>query len=114
MSCNRGALWAIPLTKLLTSSLLRTLYTGSVVVFQDGDMRLFKVERKQLEVVQVPVSTRCKTAADRQRAEREFLFCLGDYLKPEPRQWVIVADAASLALRNIDDLLPPDLPGSPI
>ena len=64
-----------------------------MVVFRGGETPLFKVERKQLEEVQVPAAAGCKTEAGRRRAEREFLFGLEDHLKPEPRQWVIVSSA---------------------
>ena len=33
---------------------------------------------------------------------------MGKQVKPEPRRWVIFADAAGLALRNIDHLIPAD------
>jgi hypothetical protein len=98
-------------TKGFTSSLLRSLFSGSIVVFRNHEMPLFKVERKQLEEIFVPTVIFEKSEAPCQKATREFLFGLCAHLEPESRQWVIVADAASLALRNIDHLIPQDMAG---
>lgn len=97
--------------KGFVSSLLRSLFSGGIVTFRNQELPLFKVERKAVDEVYVPNALAEKSATSRQRAMWEFLFGLGSYLKPEPRQWVIVADVASIALRNIDHLLPPDLAG---
>lgn len=96
--------------KGLISSLMKSLYTGSIVVFRNCEMPLYKVERKQLEEVFVPATAQGVGISDRQAA-KDFLFDLCNHLNPEDRQWVIIADPSGLALRNIDHLIPQELPG---
>jgi hypothetical protein len=97
--------------RLVSSSLLRSLFTGELVIFRTGEMPLYKVERAQVTEVPVEIPVSGNGEAEKRRASREFLFNLCTQIKPEPRQWVIVADPAGIALRNIDHLIPPDLPG---
>lgn len=96
--------------KGLVSSLMKSLFTGSIVVFKNSEMPLYKVERKQLEEVFIPTVVQGRGVAER-KAARDFLFDLCTYLNPEERQWVVFADAVGLALRNIDHLVPQDLSG---
>jgi hypothetical protein len=93
------------------SALLRSLFSGEIVVFHPGEMPLYKVERARVTEVPVGFPVSGSRGADKRRTSRELLFNLNDQIKPEPRQWVIVADPAGIALRNIDHLIPPDLPG---
>jgi hypothetical protein len=93
--------------RVVVSSQLRSLFTGEIIVFRTSDMPLYKVARTQL--TEIPVIG--KRGAERCRVSQEFLFNLCTHIKPEPRQWVIVAVPAGIALRNIDHLIPPDLPG---
>lgn len=95
-------------TKILVSSLSRSLFNGAIHVFRNHEMPLFKVERRQIEEVFVSAARREKPGADGGSESREFLLGLGKQVKPEPRQWVIIPDAAGLALRNIDHLIPAD------
>jgi hypothetical protein len=102
---------ALSTLRIATGSLFRTLFTGEIVIFRTGEMPLYKVERAQLTEVRVALPVSGNGEAERRRASREFLFNLCTQIKPESRQWVIVADPAGIALRNIDHLIPPDLPG---
>ena len=97
--------------KGFVSSLLRSLYGGRMVVFRNHEMPVFKVERKEVDEVFVTATRREKPGAGGRSESMEFLLGLGKLVKPELRQWVIFADTAGLALRNIDHLLPPDQAG---
>jgi hypothetical protein len=92
-------------TRILTSSLSRSLFSGCVRVFRNHEMPLFKVERRQTEEIFVAAERRGRPGTDGRSEEREFLFGLGKHVNPGPRQWVIIQDAAGLALRNIDHLI---------
>jgi len=94
--------------KILATSLSRSLFSGSLHIFRNHEMSLFKVDRRQMEEVFVPAALREKTNVDSRRNSREFLFELRKQVQPEPRQWVIISDAAGIALRNIDHLIPAD------
>lgn len=90
---------------------MRSLFSGKQFIFHGSEFSLFKVERAQLNEVGIVSPDPRSGAAGASQWRREVLVStLGD-IRPEPRQWVIVADAASLALRNMDHLLPEDLPG---
>lgn len=98
--------------RVLAASTLRNLFNGEIVIFRTAELPpLFKVERAQVTEVLVehPVSGRGEKVS--RRASRELPFNLCDYIHPEPRQWVIVADPAGITLRNIDHLIPPDVAG---
>ena len=97
--------------KCFAASLMRCLFTGSINIFHNHAIPLFKVERKQVTEAPVENPISGSEEAEERRASREFLFNLCSQIKPEPRQWVIVADPAGIALRNIDHLIPPDLSG---
>lgn len=98
-------------TKGFISSLLRSLYSGPITVFRNHELPLFKVERAFLDEVVVAVETSLTSATARRQVTREFLFGLCDITQPDARQWVIVAHSRSLALRNIDHLIPLDHAG---
>jgi len=100
----------LALTKGCVSSLLRSLFGGQISVFRNHELPVFKVERSALTEVLVP-SSRTGSLPSVQLLTRERLFTLSDMLAPESRQWVFIADAASVALRNIDHLIPPDFVG---
>jgi hypothetical protein len=94
--------------KILVSSLSRSLFNGSIHIFRNYETPLFKAERRQINEVFLSTSQmempRMKIGIE----SREFLLGHCKYLNPEPRQWVIIPDAAGLALRNIDHLIPAD------
>jgi hypothetical protein len=94
--------------KFLTSSLMRSLYTGSMVVFRNDDMPLYKIERKLLDEIIITPQIDSLPGAGQNKTTQDYIFELCDHINPAPRQWVIVADEAGLALRNIDHLIPPD------
>jgi hypothetical protein len=98
-------------TKASISSLLRSLYSGQISVLRSGESQLFKVERSGLTEVQVPVPMSNSSNSPGRQATREFMFALCDFVKPASRQWVIIAHSGSLALRNIDHLIPQDYGG---
>lgn len=75
------------------SSLLRSLFGGRIVVFRNHEIPLFKVERKALDEVFAPAAIAERSEAAGRQATREILFGIWRHLKPESRQWVIVAEA---------------------
>lgn len=86
--------------KILSSSLLRSLFGGRLIVFHDDMQPLFRIERKQMEESMPP-------------AEGEEISLL-DRVKPYltgARQWVVFSGNGNIALRNTDHLLPPDIAG---
>ncbi len=91
--------------KCFVSSLFRTLYSGRILAVSSKDTPLFKVERKQLEERHAD--------ADGIAGSRDRAVCrqIREHARPGPDDWVIVADPASIAVRNIDHLVPPEIPG---
>lgn len=97
------------MAKLLACSLLRTLFTGDIVIFRNTPEALFPVGRPGLLEVELPTPDYAGYK-DEQEAwrykfrVRESLATLGlhNYDK------VIFLDADSLALRNVDHLFPGD------
>jgi hypothetical protein len=98
-------------TKGLISSLLRSLFSGRITVFRNQEVPLFKVERKVVAEVVAKTTIVDMSEAAKRRAKRELFYEHSSHLKPEPRQWVMVADTGCLALRNIDHLIPSDASG---
>ena len=102
---------SIVMTKGFVSSLMRSLFSGRIVVCRNHEMPLFKVGRTALDEVFMSIAGAEKSDWARRQATLELLFGLCGSVKPEPRQWVIVADAGSVAMRNPDHLIPPDQGG---
>ncbi len=95
------------LGKMLASSLVRTFFTGEVVVFRNSPAPLFLVERKGLEEVFL------ETPEMYGQARAEFAWCWKYRVAPlieNPEQYdkILFLDCDSLALRNIDHLLEGD------
>jgi hypothetical protein len=99
------------LTKCLASSLGRSLFSGRMIFFRNEEMPLFRFERKRLDEVMATTPPSAKSNEENQVVNREFLFQLRGYLEPAPRHWVMIMAPSSIALRNIDHLVPPDLEG---
>jgi hypothetical protein len=91
--------------KLFVSSLLKSMYTGKIVVFKNTEVPLFKVERTRVEEVIVPFMI--PPNMSRKEANLIFQNKVLQYISPADEQWVIFANSFSVALRNIDHLLPP-------
>lgn len=94
------------LGKMLVSSLLRTFFTGDIVVFRNGEVPLFLVERKGLEEVFI------ETPPMSGKAGAEAAWCwkyrVAEMLDVRGYDKVMFLDADFLALRNIDHLLEGD------
>lgn len=94
------------LGKMLVSSLLRTFFTGDVVVFRNFSNPLFLVERKGLEEVYV------ETPQIIGQAGAEQAWCwkykVAPLLDVRGYDKVLFLDADTLALRNVDHLLEGD------
>ena len=94
------------LGKMLVSSLLRTFFTGDIVVFRNCENPLFLVERKGLEEVYV------ETPQIIGQAGAEQAWCwkykVAEMLDVRGYDKVLFLDADCLALRNVDDLLEGD------
>ncbi len=68
--------------------------------------------RQQLEETFIPRVIPDDKTQSQKIFTREFIFELASHLKPAPRQWVVMMDPASIALRNLDHLLPQEAHGS--
>jgi hypothetical protein len=95
------------LGKMLTSSLLKTYFTGDIVIFRNSPAPLYLVERKGLEEVYL------ETPEMYGQARAEYSWCWKYKVAPlieNPEQYdkILFLDCDSLALRNIDHLLEGD------
>jgi hypothetical protein len=95
------------LGKMLASSLVRTFFTGDILVFRNSAAPLFLVERKGLEEVYL------ETPAMSGQAGAERAWCwkykVAELIEnPEQYDKILFLDCDSLALRNIDHLLEGD------
>lgn len=100
------------ITKAFVSSLLRSLFSGTVMVLGNRELSLFKVERKLVKEIYLPLVITEDAGEARRKIGTRFLTGIANHVKPTSNQWVVVADCATLALRNIDHLFPPDGTGS--
>jgi hypothetical protein len=95
------------LGKMLASSLLRTFFSGDVLVFRNSPAPLFLVERKGLEEVYL------ETPPMHGQAGAEEAWCwkyrVAELIEnPEQYDKILFLDCDCLALRNIDHLLEGD------
>jgi len=100
------------LEKILVSSQLRSLYSGKITIVNHYGFPLFKIERKSVDEHFVPITKAENFGVETQAINRESLFGLCELVNPDACQWVVVARAASLALRNTDHLIPRDTEGT--
>jgi hypothetical protein len=100
------------MVKGFISSMQRSLFSGRIAVFRNRQTPMFKVERRALDEVFAQPAEKEECNVTHWELTIKFLSGLCSYVKPEPRQWLIVADARSVALRNTDHLIPPDMAGS--
>jgi hypothetical protein len=94
------------LGKMLVSSLLRTFFTGDIVVFRNGENPLFLVERKGLE--EVHVETLPILGHEGAEEAWRWKYRVAAQLDVTGYDKVMFLDADCLALRNIDHLLEGD------
>lgn len=94
------------LARMLASSLLRTFFTGDIVVFRNSPAPLFLVERKGLEEIFLEIPE----MHGQERAELAWgwKYKVAELIDPEPYDKILFLDCDSLALRNIDHLLEGD------
>jgi hypothetical protein len=94
------------LTRMLVSSLLRTYFTGDIVVFRNSVNPLFLVERKGLQEVYVDAPQ----LGGMEGAEDAWCwkYKVAELLDTRGYDKVLFLDADMLALRNIDHLLEGD------
>ena len=94
------------LAKMLASSLLRTFFTGDILVFRNSAAPLFLVERKGLD--EVYLETPAMFGQERADYSWSYKHRVADLIDPEPYENILFLDADCLALRNIDHLLEGD------
>lgn len=99
------------IARSLASSLARSLYSGSIIIFHNHERPLFRVERKQVDEIMLPRFGAERLFDESPTINRDFLLSMDKHLTVLPDRWVIVAEAAGLALRNIDHLAIPEFPG---
>lgn len=92
------------LGKMLASSLVRTFFTGDIVIFRNSAAPLFLVERKGLDEMYLETPPMSGQAG----AERAWCwkYKVAELIEcPEQYDKILFLDCDSLALRNIDHLL---------
>lgn len=95
------------LGKMLVSSLLRTFFTGDILVFRNSPAPLFLVERKGLE--EVYLETPDLFGQERADVAWCWKYMVADLIEqPEQYDKILFLDADCLALRNVDHLLSRD------
>lgn len=94
------------LTKMLVSSLLRTYFNGTIVVFRNSEVPLFLVERKGLEEVWLDVPQ--ASGQDGAEAAWSWKYRVAEMIDTTGYDKVLFLDADTLALRNVDHLLEGD------
>lgn len=108
------------LVKILVSSLSRSLFSGKILIYTNRPEPLFKVDRKNVEVIHVEENRETRHTQEnrgifaeeaRIRAQFDGLGNALGRMRVEERQWVVFIDAASVCLRNIDHLFPLDHSG---
>lgn len=94
------------LAKMFVSSLLRTYFSGDIVVFRNSPHPLFRVERKGLEEVYLDT----EDLTGQQGAEKAwcYKYLLAEGLDVRGYDKVAFFDSDMLALRNIDHLFEGD------
>jgi hypothetical protein len=95
------------LVKMLTSSLLRTFFTGDILVFRNSAAPLFLVERKGLD--EVYLETPPMYGQERAEYAWSWKYKVAELIEnPEQYDKILFLDADCLALRNVDHLLEGD------
>jgi len=94
------------LERMLVSSLLRTFFTGDIVVFRNTENPLFLVERKGLE--EVYVETPLIVGREGWDTAMSWKYKVAEMLDVQGYDKVLFLDSDFLALRNIDHLLAGD------
>lgn len=94
------------MSKLLVSSLLRTYWSGDIIVFRNFVEPLYPMERKGLEEVYIPTPNYRGPDAGRKclNDALELRFRAAAHINPEPYEWIAYLDADCYVLRNIDHL----------
>jgi hypothetical protein len=96
--------------KALTASVLRSRGEFRIAVFHAGPEELFRIRRREVEEISIPTSGK-KTAPGLPSPLLETVLAFVDQLPPEGPEWILVADAAGLVLRDPSHLLPEIAPG---
>lgn len=94
------------LAKMLASSLLRTFFTGDILIFRNSAAPLFLVERKGLE--EMYLETPPMYGQERAEYSWSYKHRVAELIDPELYDKILFLDADCLALRNIDHLLEGD------
>jgi hypothetical protein len=94
------------LGRMLVSSLLRTFFTGDIVVFRNTENPLFLVERKGLE--EVYVETPLIVGREGWDKAMSWKYKVAEMLDVRGYDKVLFLDSDFLALRNVDHLLAGD------
>lgn len=94
------------LGRMLASSLLRTFFSGDILIFRNSAAPLFLVERKGLEEVYL------ETPEMFGQKRAEFAWCwkykVAELIDADQYDKILFVDADCLALRNLDHLLEGD------
>jgi len=91
------------LAKMLASSLLKTYFSGDILIFRNTEAPLFLVERKGLEEIYIETEPLHGTLAAQH--SWTWKYRVAELIDPSGYDKVLFVDCDSLALRNIDYLL---------
>lgn len=100
------------LIKTLASSLMRSLFGGDLEILKNCSSPLFRIDRRNANevLVRAPASGNADSLWHDQILS--FYSNLGEDRLFTDDQWLVFADAAGLALRNVDHLIPSSHPSS--
>lgn len=93
------------LAKMLVSSLLRTRFSGEILVFHTTPYPLFMVARAGVREVRVPLPRRLPKDYGFVHLAQSFKHEIADQIDPTAYEKVMFIDCDSVVLRNIDHLL---------
>jgi hypothetical protein len=96
------------MVKGLVSSMTRSTFSGRLLVLRNSEMPIYRVGRKAVDELFVSAAMSESFDLTVRKTRKQISNCMSELVKPAARQWVVMADGASLALRNIDHLIPPD------
>lgn len=92
--------------KILTSSASRSHFSGSSTILRDSEDSIYRISRADVEERQAPPIRQGDWEAGAWNSYPELLRWWLTNDPPQENQWVIIADAAGIVLRNMDHLVP--------
>ena len=98
------------IVKCCVSSILRSLFTGNIVIIRNRQEPLYLVERANVTEISLGAVSEDYSAKSIGLAWTQWVPEITSYVTAGLDQWVIFCSLGGLALRNIDHLFPPVSP----